>query len=470
MKADGGAGLLFFDEHNLYWKTIIDTMADGLMIVDPNGEIVFANRTLEELSGYRREELIGASCEILGCNACFGERRDGKDKYCALFKGERIRRWQCTFRHRDGGEIHVVKNAAVLRNAEGTVIGGVETLSDISEVRARDQVIHNLRRELGGKDGFHGILGSSPAMIKVFGLVESAAHSDAPVIIYGESGTGKELVASAIHEIGANRGGPFIKVNCSALSESLLESELFGHVKGAFTGASHHRVGRFEAADGGDIFLDEIGDISPAIQVKLLRVLQEREIERVGDHRPVPINVRVLSATNKNLEKRVEEEAFRKDLFYRIGVIPIHLPPLRERGEDIPLLVNAFMNRIRLKTGKPISGVSQEAYELLSAYDWPGNVRELINAIELAFVLCPGGEVLPSHLPARIVGRRSEAAPGECRVTVDTGERTRLIDALKQAGGNKAEAARILGISRMALYNRLKKFGIEVEKSVNRGH
>ncbi len=329
MAASGWEGRLFFDEHNLYWKTIIDTMADGLMIVDPNGEIVFANRTLEELSGYRKEELVGASCEILGCNACFGERRDGKDKYCALFKGERIRRWQCTLRHRDGGEVHVFKNAAVLRNAEGAVIGGVETLSDISEVRARDQVIRQLRRELSAKDGFHGILGTSPAMLRVFDLIESAAQSDAPVVIYGESGTGKELVASAIHEIGANREGPFVKVNCGALSENLLESELFGHVKGAFTGADRSRVGRFEAADGGDIFLDEIGDISPRTQVKLLRVLQEREIERVGDHRPVPIDVRILSATNKDLEKRVEAETFREDLFYRSGGRWIGITPMR---------------------------------------------------------------------------------------------------------------------------------------------
>jgi two-component system response regulator HydG len=461
-----GEGHLFLDEHNLYWNTIIDTMADGLMIVDPNGEIVFANRTLEELSGYRREELIGSSCEILRCNACFGERRDGEDKFCALFKGERIRRWQCTFRHRDGGEIHVIKNAAVLRNSEGVVIGGVETLSDLGEVRARDQVIDNLRRELSGKDGFHGILGTSAAMLKVFSLIESAARSDAPVIIYGESGTGKELVASAIHEIGANRQGPFIKVNCSALSETLLESELFGHVKGAFTGASRNRVGRFEAADGGDIFLDEIGDIPPSIQVKLLRVLQEREIERVGDHRPIPVHLRVLSATNKDLEKMVDEERFREDLFYRIGVIPIHLPPLRERREDIPLLVNAFINRIRLKTEKPISGVSREAYALLSAYDWPGNIRELINAIELAFVLCPSGEILPSHLPSKVAGKRSHMPPS--RIAIDTGEHSRLVEALKQAAGNKTKAARILGISRMALYNRMAKYGIEIEKSVSR--
>ena len=322
---------MFEEEYSQYWKTIVDTMADGLMVVDSEGVIISINKALETITGYGKDELVGQSCAVLDCDACFGARAEGHDKYCALFKEGQVTRRKCTLRKKDGKPLYVHKNAAVLKDSDGRVIGGVETLTDLTEVVTKERVISRLRRELSGEDGFHGILGKSSTMRQVFDLITSSAQSEAPVVIYGESGTGKELVASAIHKLGPRRKAPFIKVNCAALSESLLESELFGHVKGAFTGADRTRVGRFEAANGGDIFLDEIGDLPLSTQVKLLRVLQEKEIEKVGDYRPIKIDVRILAATNKDLNELMEEGRFRQDLYYRIGVIPIILPPLQER-------------------------------------------------------------------------------------------------------------------------------------------
>jgi PAS domain S-box-containing protein len=459
---------MFEEEYSQYWKTIVDTMTDGLMVVDSEGVIVSINQAMEEISGYSKGELIGKSCELLECDTCFKTRADGHDKYCALFKDGVVTRRKCTLRKKDGSRIHLYKNATILKDRSDRVIGGVETWTDLTEVVAKDRVISRLRKELSSEDAFHGILGKSAAMVQVFDLISSAAQSEAPVIIYGDSGTGKELVAAAIHKLGPRRKGPFIKVNCAALSESLLESELFGHVKGAFTGADRTRVGRFEAANGGDIFLDEIGDLPLSTQVKLLRVLQEKEIEKVGDHRPLSIDVRILAATNQDLSTLMEEGRFREDLYYRIGVIPIHLPPLRERREDIPLLLEAFINRILLKADKPISGMSREALDLLFSYDWPGNVRELINVIEYSFVLCHEGEIMPNHLPARVTGKQPSVAPRRRAVKTqnDEAERKRILEALAATGGNQSKAAEILGISRVTLWKRLKAFDIQVDRKV----
>jgi len=459
---------MFEEEYSQYWKTIVDTMADGLMVVDPEGVIISINKAMEIITGYSKDELVGQSCAVLDCDTCFGTRAEGHDKYCSLFKEGQVTRRKCVLRKKDGKPLYVHKNAAVLKDGGGRVIGGVETLTDLSEVVSKDRVITRLRRELSGQDGFQGILGTSPAMQQIFDLISSAAQSEAPVIIYGDSGTGKELVASAIHKLGVRRKGPFIKVNCAALSESLLESELFGHVKGAFTGADRTRMGRFEAANGGDIFLDEIGDLPLSTQVKLLRVLQEKEIEKVGNHRPIAIDVRILAATNKDLNRLMEEGRFRQDLYYRIGVIPIILPPLQERREDIPLLVESFVNRIRLKTDKPITGMSREALDLLFRYDWPGNVRELINAIEYSFVLCHEGEIMSHHLPAKVTGTQSTVTPKRRAVKKDSddAERKEILEALAATGGNQSKAAEILGISRVTLWKRLKAFDIKVDRSV----
>ncbi len=450
---------------NGYWETVLNTMMDGLMVVDPNGIIRAANKAMERLTGYRPEELVGQPCTILNCDTCKGLRPQDPQKQCNLFKHQRVQRIQCTLRKKDGTPLKFLKNAAVLRDEQGEVIGGVETMTDLTEVLARDQVICRLRRELNREDSFEGMVGKSPAMCNLFQLLRSAAVSEAPVIIYGESGTGKELAAGAIHRLSPRAKGPFIKVNSAALNESLLESELFGHVKGAFTGADRTRVGRFEAAHGGSIFLDEIGDLPLATQAKLLRVLQEKTIEKVGDQKPVTVDVRIITATNQDLARLMALGRFREDLFYRIGVIPINLPPLRDRREDIPLLAEAFVQRAALKADKPIEGVSKAALDLLVAYDWPGNVRELVNVIDYAFVLCPGGQIRPEHLPAHLNRPEPLAARPWRRPTPHTQAQQRelLIATLAQAGGKKAEAARLLGVSRVTLWKWLKELNLHTE-------
>ncbi len=460
---------MFDDEYSKYWQTVVQTMLDGLMIVDPEGIIISTNDALEKLTGYTRDELVGQRCDILECNRCFGTRRDGGDKHCGLFNEGKVRHSRCVLKKKDGSPLHVMKNAAILRDREGVVVGGVETLADFTELVAKDQVITSLRKELSIEDSFEGIIGRAQGMRQVFDLIQSAAQSEAPVIVYGESGTGKELVAGAIHRLSPRSSGPFIKVNCAALNESLLESELFGHVKGAFTGADRTRMGRFEAATKGSIFLDEIGDLPLSTQVKLLRVLQEKEIEKVGDYQPIPVDVRVVAATNRDLSKLMEEGQFREDLYYRIGVIPIYLPALRDRIEDIPILVDTFVHRIKMKTGKPIRGMSKGALEMLMQHEWPGNVRELINVIEYAFVLCSKGDIGLEHLPGSLnktsplpAGKkRKEGIPGK-----KSQDREQIMDALHAAGGNKSQAARILGISRVTLWKRLNALDIQVDREI----
>ena len=361
---------------------------------------------------------------------------------------------------KDGSYMHVLKNASLLRDTAGHVMGAVETMTDLTEIVKKDNEIEAFRRELRSEDGFHGILGTTAPMQRVFDLIANARQSDAPVIIFGESGTGKELVARAIHETGTRKRKPFVKVNCAALNESLLESELFGHVKGAFTGAYRAREGRFEAAQNGNIFLDEIGDLPLSTQVKLLRVLEERVIERVGDNKPIEINVRIISATNRNLKELVDRGAFREDLFYRINVIPITVPPLRERIGDIPLLAEAFFRRIRLKSAKPIECISNDALKILMEYHWPGNARELKSAFEYAFVTCQESMIQPYHLPPSIFqGAKGFGKNRESLTQSGRFEKKELIEALVQAGGNQSEAARILGVSRVTIWNRIKNTG-----------
>jgi DNA-binding NtrC family response regulator len=283
------------------------------------------------------------------------------------------------------------------------------------------------------------------------------------VLLTGESGTGKELAARAIHEIGRRRRGPFVQFNCGALAESLLESELFGHAKGAFTGALRHRQGRFEAADGGDIFLDEIGDAPASIQVKLLRVLESKTFERVGESRPVRADVRVISATNRDLARLVAEGRFREDLFFRVNVIPITLPPLRDRLEDLAPLAEHFLCRLAHQAGRPAPSIAPEAMRLLAAHPWPGNVRELKSALEYAFVVTDAGPVEPRHLPPSLIAKAAPDTLREvCRAVLPAeAGRDELVDALRRAGGNRSEAARLLGVSRGTILNRMRRFGVD---------
>jgi transcriptional regulator with PAS, ATPase and Fis domain len=291
--------------------------------------------------------------------------------------------------------------------------------------------------------------------------MENAALSDAPVIILGESGTGKELVARAIHQIGVRKSAPFVKVNCAALTETLLESELFGHVKGAYTGAYKDRAGRFEMAQSGDIFLDEIGDLPLSTQVKLLRVLEDKIIERVGDSKSIPVDVRIISATNRDLPSLIEKRTFRKDLFFRINVIPIHLPPLRERLEDIPLLAEYFFRKILMKSGKDIKGIGKDLIDCFINYTWPGNVRELKSAFEYAVVVCQEQMIQAHHLPPGILQGKTAIRHGKALAqSKEEIKKRELISALNRAKGNQSLAADMLNISRVTIWNRMRKYGI----------
>ncbi|MGD8229452.1 MAG: sigma 54-interacting transcriptional regulator [Desulfobacteraceae bacterium] len=454
-------------EMRVYWKTVMNTIKDGLMIVDRSGTILSINKALEEITGYTKDDLIGHPCSMLNCDICEIARDRKGEHWCTLFSNGSLSMRKCTLMRNDGSYIHILKNASLLRDSKGNVVGAVETLTDITEIIHKDDQIEAFERELRAEDGFHRIIGASASMQKVFDQIADASKSDAPVIIFGESGTGKDLVAKAIHVTGNRRRKPFVKVNCAALNESLLESELFGHVKGAFTGAYRSREGRFEAARGGDIFLDEIGDLPLSTQVKLLRVLEEKVIERVGQNKPVLVDVRIISATNKDLKVLVQKGLFREDLLYRINVIPITIPPLRDRVVDLPLLIESFFRRVQMKSASKIQGISNDVLTRLLAYHWPGNVRELKSTLEYAFISCHEAIIQPYHLPPNIINEQ-EGLPklGLAPAKQDEIKKRRLMDALEKTGGNQSEAARLLGVSRVTIWKQMKKFNINLKRGI----
>ena len=452
-----------------YWKTIVDTLQDGLMVMDPEGNILAMNPAAERLTGYSADELVGQNCRILNCTGCELYGRGAGEDWCRLYVAGSVKAKKCLISKKDRRALHVVKNATVLRDSEGQMIGAVETFTDISEMVRQEQEILTLRKSCHLEEDHHGLLGESLPMQRLFELIENVAQTDAPVLIHGQSGTGKELVARAIHEDSPRKDKPFIKVNCAALNENLLESELFGHEKGSYTGADRTRIGRFEAAHEGTIFLDEIGDIPPGIQVKLLRVLEEKEIERVGDHKPIPVDVRIISATNKDLESLIAQELFREDLYFRINVFPLKCPALSERLDDIHLIVQNFIEQNAARSGKKIVGLTPEAMETLFTYPWPGNVRELRNAIEYAFVLCSGNWINKEHLPPKITANSKRPLTNHHRSSTSwEEERKKLIDTLRQVEGNQSEAARILGVSRVTIWKRIKKYGIDLETDLTK--
>ena len=452
-----------------YWKTIVDTMQDGLMVLDPVGNILAVNPAAERLTGYSAKELIGNNCRTLNCTGCDIYARGEGKQWCSLFVSGEVRAKKCLISDKNQRAVHVVKNASVLRNAEGRLLGAVETFTDISEIVRQKEEIDSLRKSCRLEEGHHGLLGESQPMQDLFELIENVAQTDAPVLIQGQSGTGKELVARAIHEESPRSAKPFIKVNCAALNENLLESELFGHEKGAYTGADRTRIGRFEAAHEGTIFLDEIGDIPLSTQVKLLRVLEEKEIERVGDHKPIAVDVRIVSATNKDLETLISQGLFREDLFFRINVFPLSCPSLAERLEDIPVIVRNFIEINAGKGGKEISGLTPEAMEALLNYYWPGNVRELRNTIEYASVLCPGGWIGKEHLPPKITMDNKITSSNTRSSTASwQEERENLINTLRRFKGNQSETARALGVSRVTIWKRIKKYEIDLAADIGR--
>jgi len=458
---------------NISLGQVVDTMAEGVFVVDASRCIVLWNRAMELLTGYSDSEALGKDCSFLQCEG-WRESASGS-RSCPLYDqgGASAGRRECLLRGRHGEEIPVLKNACVLKDADGQVTGLVETITDLRPLKYLEQQVAELDHASVPVRRMGRLVGKNHRMQAVYERIHLAANSQATVLILGETGTGKELVAEAIHFASARKHGPFVKVNCSALSENLLESELFGHVEGAFTGAIKDKIGRFEAADKGTILLDEIGDISPLIQLKLLRVLQEREIEPVGSLETRKVDVRIIAATNKDVRNLVREERFREDLYYRLRVFQIDMPALREHKEDIPLLAEAFMQRFNAETGKPIQTLSSEVRHCFMDYCWPGNVRELENAIEHAYVTCQNDEIGLFDLPSEL--RKTELRTAECLRNVEedhaakssahAGAQTceQLVAVLEICGWNKAEAARRLGLNRATVWRKMKQWGIPLD-------
>jgi len=449
----------FFKDTN-FLMSVLETMTDGFMVVDKEMNILFFNRAAEEMTGYQRDEVMGKPCAILDTDACVFLPNSENGKKCKLFEKGRAVNKRCNIKAKNGKTVYLLKNAVVLKDDSGEAICAIEVMTDISSLYFKELEIEALRNELQNEYGFMGLIGTSQAMQKLHEQIQNASMSEASVVICGESGTGKELVANAIHKLSRRQKRPFIKVNCAALNESLLESELFGHVKGAFTGAIKDREGRFEAAKNGSIFLDEIGDMSPSMQAKLLRTLQEGEIDRVGDQRPINVNVRLISATNKDLCSLVDSGHLREDFFYRVNVIPIYIPPLREREEDLPILISHFLKQINLVNQRDIQGITPEALGAMKAYQWPGNVRQLISALEYAAITCKNGIIGIPNLPAYILQMEEGSHPQGKNYK----NRDHIISALSKHNWNKTITAKHLGISRVTLWKMIKELNIEVVK------
>ena len=453
-------------------RLLLESMADGVFTLNDKGKITSWNPSMERITGYTAAEAVGKSCMFLNFSLCFSKSCPTGIKECGIMEQFTVDAKECFLRHKDGHDVPVVKSARTVRE-QGSIKGVVETVTDLTELQKARRKAEEASLRLGEHHRFENIIGKSHLMQEVFGALKAVAASEATVLIQGESGTGKELAAGAIHYNSERKNSPFVSVNCSALAESVLESELFGHVKGAFTGAARDRSGRFEEAHGGTLFLDEIGDISPFIQLKLLRVLQEREIERVGESRKRKIDIRIIAATNKDLYGLVKSGSFREDLYYRLKVFPIHLPPLRKRKEDVPLLVSDFIRFQNQKTGKQVEGISQSAMRILMDYAWPGNVRELENAIEHAFVLCDArGSVDIFDLPVEV--RQFGYQPAALKASPATPQvpsrkkltREMLLEILGESDWNKAEAARQVGVSRTAIWKYMKKWDIPLKRTL----
>ncbi|HSN13606.1 MAG TPA: sigma 54-interacting transcriptional regulator [Anaeromyxobacteraceae bacterium] len=445
-------------------REFTDALPDGLFTIDLAGRVTFWNRAAARITGWSAEEALGRDCSILAGDAFNGCACGVGPIRCGLVEQGRTSK-TCTLRAKDGRLLLIVKNAVPIFAPDGRPVGALESFTTVGEAGLEPRCdLPGAERPLANPCG---LVGRHPAMEELFGTIALVARSSATVMILGESGSGKECVAEAIHRGSRRADGPFVRVSCSALNENLLESELFGHVKGAFTGALRDRRGRFQEAHGGTLLLDEIGDISPTVQVKLLRVVQQREIERVGDSAPIKVDVRLVCATHRNLKAMVEEGRFRADLYFRLAVFPLRVPPLREHIDDLPLLVEAQLARLAEAGDTRPAGLTPEALARLQAYHWPGNVRELQNVLEFAALRAGTGLIEATHLPDEVRARPAAgagAAPvpaitrGRGARAADLGPE-RLLALVESCGGNRAEAARRLGISRVTLWKRLKELG-----------
>jgi PAS domain S-box-containing protein len=441
-----------FRRERIKVRTILDNIPSGVFTVDQEMNLLSFNPSLERITGYRSEEVLEKKCmEVLRSDFC----EAGCPLKRSMRTGETLRGVELNLRARDGSVVPIASSTALLRDEEGRPIGGICSFRDLRE-------LHSVSFPHGHVREFQGMLSKNPRIHEIFDLIETVAESDANVLIEGESGTGKELVARAIHRLSARAEKPFLGVNCASLNENLMESELFGHVRGAFTGAVKDRAGRFEMAEGGTLFLDEVSEIGPHLQAKLLRVIQEREYQRVGETGARKANVRIISATNKRLKELLAGGAFRDDLYYRLNVVSIIPPPLRERKEDIPLLVEHFLCRPPDREIGKRRSFFPLAMQAFLEYPWPGNVRELENAVERAKI-CSRGEIIEeSALPAEI-RRRGSGVPRGAGSFVGKGsglEADRVKETLARCRGNRGQAAAQLGISRVTLWRRMKRLGV----------
>ena len=434
-------------------EAILESISDGVFTVDHQWRITSFNRAAEEITGVPRQEAIGRRCsEVFRASMC--------ETDCALRRtmasGKPVVNQTGFIVTAEGRRIPSSVSTALLRDSRGKIVGGVETFRDLS-------LVEELRKELESRFELGDMVSRSPSMRRLFDLLPQVASSDSTVLILGETGTGKELLARAIHALSSRRDGPFVAINCGALPDTLLESELFGYKAGAFTGADRDKPGRFALAEGGTILLDEIGDVSPSLQVRFLRVLEERTYEPLGATASVKANVRVLTATNKDLAAMVKARTFRQDLFYRINVVRLDLPPLRNRKGDIPLLVDRFVAHFNRLQGRSIIGVGRDAMAILMAHDYPGNIRELENIVEHAFVLCPDGQIGPQHLPEDLVARTPRVVPQrDLGQAVQAAEKQAILDALQRNHFNRLAAARELRMHKSTLFRKIKTLGIDL--------
>lgn len=433
-------------------EKILNSVTEGVFTVDQEMIISYFNNAIEKITSIPREEAVGKyCCDVLRANIC--------EDACALLRtiqtGEPISNFQANILRSDGQVVPVSISTAILRSGEGEIIGGIETVRDLS-------AIEELRREITKSYTFQDIVSKNREILKIFDILPNIAESGSTVLIEGPSGSGKEIFARAIHNLSARSEQPFIALNCGGLPETLIESEMFGYAQGAFTDAKKDKPGRFARAEGGTLFLDEIDSLPLSTQVKLLRVLQEHEYEPLGATEPVKSNVRILAASKEDLLERVRYGKFRDDLYYRINVVKIMLPPLSERRDDIPLLIEHFINKYNRKMHRNISGVSDDVLSLLMQYDYPGNIRELENIIEHAFVMLKDGKIQPQHLPPELLKSRSTRGIDKSEKTpLQVGEKEIIIETLQKHQGNRQATAEELGVHRATLWRKMQKYGIE---------
>ena len=432
--------------------SILDSVADGVFTIDMEKHITSFNRAAEKITGIAREHAIGQKCfDVFHASIC--------QTSCALEKtlktGREMIDLPINVLNSEGTMIPVSISTAVLKDTGGKIIGGVETFRDLSS-------LEELRKEISKQYTFKDIISKNHEMQKIFDVLPDIAESDSTVLLQGPSGSGKELFARAIHNLSNRKDGAYVVVNCGALPDTLLESELFGYVKGAFTDAKKDKPGRFARAEGGTLFLDEVAELSTALQVKLLRVLQQKEYEPLGATRFRKANVRIIAATNQDLTQLLSRGTFREDLYYRLNVVKIDLPPLAKHREDIPLLVDHFIHQFNLKKGKKITGITDQALGMLMEYAFPGNVRELENMIEHAFVLCHGSLIQTDHLPKEFIETFKPDGNARLQTTdkLKKAEAQVIAEILKKQGGNRSRTAEELGIDKSTLWRKMKQFNL----------